>query len=195
MALIRPLRGKTPQIGPGTFVAETAVIIGDVTIGESCSIWYHAVIRGDVHFIRIGNRTNIQDGAILHCTYQRAPLEIGEEVTIGHGAIVHGCRIGNRVLVGMGAIILDHAEVADEVLIAAGALVPQGARLESGYLYAGIPARPIRLLSPEQIETLRESAIRYIGYKEWYEKSELIETHPVLREGMDVAPPGLEPGS
>lgn len=172
MAIIRPLLGKVPQIGKNTFLAETAVVIGDVVIGEECSIWYHVVIRGDVHFIRIGNRTNIQDGAVLHCTYQTAPLIIGDEVTIGHGAIVHGCTIGNRVLIGMGAIVLDHAEIPDNTLIAAGALVPQHAKLEAGYLYAGIPARPIKPLSPEQIENLKDYASRYVMYKGWYEPIE-----------------------
>lgn len=174
MAIIRPLRGHTPIIGEGTFLAETAVVIGDVVIGRECSLWYHVVVRGDVHFIRIGDRTNIQDGAVLHCTYQQAPLEIGNEVTIGHGAIVHGCRIGNRVLIGMGAIVLDHAEVPDDVLIAAGALIPQGAKLESGWLYAGVPARPIKPLSPDQLETLPRYANRYVMYKEWY-RSEVAE--------------------
>lgn len=180
MAIIRTLLGHTPRIGEGTFLAETAVIIGDVVIGRECSLWYHVVVRGDVHFIRIGDRTNIQDGAILHCTYQKAPLEIGEEVTIGHGAIVHGCRIGNRVLIGMGAIVLDHAEVPDDVLIAAGALIPQGARLESGWLYAGVPARPIKPLSPDQLESLRLYADRYVMYKEWYrsEAAEPSSEHP-----------------
>lgn len=168
MAIIRSLLGHTPQIGEGTFLAETAVIIGDVVIGRECSLWYHVVVRGDVHYIRIGDRTNIQDGAILHCTYQKAPLEIGDDVTIGHGAIVHGCRIGNRVLVGMGAIVLDHAEVPDDVLIAAGALISQGAKLESGWLYAGVPARPIKRLSPDQLESLSLYASRYVMYKEWY---------------------------
>lgn len=168
MAIIRSLLGHTPQIGEGTFLAETAVIIGDVVIGRECSLWYHVVVRGDVHYIRIGDRTNIQDGAILHCTYQKAPLEIGDDVTIGHGAIVHGCHIGNRVLVGMGAIVLDHAEVPDDVLIAAGALIPQGAKLESGWLYAGVPARPIKPLSPDQLESLSLYASRYVMYKEWY---------------------------
>ena len=168
MAIIRSLLGHTPILGEGTFLAETAVVIGDVVIGRECSLWYHVVVRGDVHYIRIGDRTNIQDGAILHCTYQQAPLEIGDEVTIGHGAIVHGCRIGNRVLVGMGAIVLDHAEVPDDVLIAAGALIPQGAKLESGWLYAGVPARPIKPLSPDQLESLRLYAGRYVMYKEWY---------------------------
>ncbi|MEN3040835.1 MAG: gamma carbonic anhydrase family protein [Bacteroidia bacterium] len=173
MPIIRPLLGKMPQIGKNTFIAETAVIIGDVVIGDSCSIWYNVVIRGDVHAIRIGHRTNIQDGAILHCTYQQAPLTIGDEVTIGHGAIVHGCTIGNRVLVGMGAIILDHAYVPDDVLIAAGALVPEGMKLESGYLYAGIPARLVKPLSPEQIESLKLYASRYVMYKTWYEDQHL----------------------
>ncbi len=168
MAIIRSLLGHTPILGEGTFLAETAVVIGDVVIGRECSLWYHVVVRGDVHYIRIGDRTNIQDGAVLHCTYQQAPLEIGDEVTIGHGAIVHGCRIGNRVLVGMGAIVLDHAEVPDDVLIGAGALIPQGAKLESGWLYAGVPARPIKPLSPDQLESLRLYAGRYVMYKEWY---------------------------
>ncbi|MCS7162907.1 MAG: gamma carbonic anhydrase family protein [Bacteroidia bacterium] len=169
MAIIRAIQGKTPQIGPETFLAETAVIIGDVVLGSQCSVWYHAVVRGDVHYIRVGDRTNIQDGAILHCTYQKAPLEIGSEVTIGHRAVVHGCRIGNRVLIGMGAIILDQAEIPDEVFIAAGALIPPGARLESGYLYAGIPARAVRPLTPEERADLRGYAHRYIYYKSWYE--------------------------
>ncbi|MCS7188368.1 MAG: gamma carbonic anhydrase family protein [Bacteroidia bacterium] len=169
MALIRPLLGKVPRIGEGTFLAETAVIIGDVEIGRDCSIWYNVVIRGDVHYIRIGERTNVQDGAILHCTYQKAPLEIGDEVTIGHGAIVHGCRIGNRVLVGMGSIILDHVEVPDEVLIAAGALIPPSTKLERGYLYAGVPARAIKPLSPDEIDQLGSYAARYLMYKSWYQ--------------------------
>lgn len=176
MPVIRPLLGKVPQIAKDTFIAETAVIIGDVVIGEACSIWYHVVIRGDVHFIRIGNRTNVQDGAVLHCTYQQAPLQIGNDVTIGHGAIVHGCTIGDRVLVGMGAIVLDHAVVEDDVLIAAGALVPQGAHLESGYLYAGIPARPIKQLSLEQMSGLKEYASRYVMYKDWYTAPSSIQT-------------------
>ncbi len=171
MAIIRPLLGKSPQIGPDTFVAETAVIIGDVVIGQACSIWYHVVIRGDVHYIRIGNRTNIQDGAILHCTYQKAPLEIGDEVTIGHGAIVHGCKIGNRVLIGMGAIILDHVEIPDQTLIAAGALVPEGMKLQPHYLYAGIPAKPIKPLSEAHLESLQVYASRYVMYKEWYKQN------------------------
>ncbi len=173
MAIIRPLLGKTPQIGADTFIAETAVIIGDVVIGEACSIWYHVVIRGDVHYIRIGNRTNIQDGAILHCTYQKAPLEIGDEVTIGHGAIVHGCKIGNRVLIGMGAILLDHAEIPDQTLIAAGALVPEGMKLQPGYLYAGIPAKPIKPLSEAHLTSLEAYASRYVMYKEWYKQTAL----------------------
>ncbi|MCS6790224.1 MAG: gamma carbonic anhydrase family protein [Bacteroidia bacterium] len=176
MPIIRPLLGKVPQIGQDTFIAENAVIIGDVVIGRECSIWYNVVIRGDVHFIRIGDRTNIQDGAILHCTYQKASLEVGNEVTVGHGAILHGCRIGDRVLVGMGAIVLDHAQVEEEVLIAAGALVPQGAKLNSGFLYAGVPARAIRPLSPEERKELAAYAQRYLFYKSWYGTPPLEET-------------------
>jgi carbonic anhydrase/acetyltransferase-like protein (isoleucine patch superfamily) len=172
MPIIRPLLGKIPQIGPNTFLAETAVIIGDVVIGESCSIWYHVVIRGDVHYIRIGDRTNVQDGAILHCTYQKAPLEIGSEVTIGHGAIVHGCKIGNRVLIGMGSIILDHAEIPDETLIAAGALVPEGMKLQPRYLYAGVPAKPVKPLSDAHLESLAAYASRYVMYKDWYTQAD-----------------------
>lgn len=171
MALIRALRNKTPRIGKDVFLAETAVIIGDVEIGDSCSIWYHTVVRGDVHYIRIGRGTNVQDGAILHCTYQKAPLEIGKEVTIGHGAIIHGCIIGNRVLIGMGAIVLDLAHIPDEVIIAAGALVPPKAQLQSGYVYAGIPAKPLRPLSEEDKHSLYEYASRYQMYKTWYAPS------------------------
>ncbi|MCS6895487.1 MAG: gamma carbonic anhydrase family protein [Bacteroidia bacterium] len=178
MPIIRPLLGKVPQIGPDTFIAENAVLIGDVVIGAACSIWYNVVIRGDVNAIRVGNRTNIQDGAILHCTYQKAPLKIGDDVTIGHGAIVHGCTIGSRVLVGMGAIILDHAEVPDDTLIAAGALIPQGMKLESGYLYAGVPARAVKPLSAEQIESISLYAARYVMYKDWYTQKAF--SHPEL---------------
>lgn len=171
MALIRALGDKTPRIGKDVFLAETAVIIGDVEIGDFCSIWYHTVVRGDVHYIRIGEGTNVQDGAILHCTYQKAPLEIGREVTIGHGAIIHGCIIGNRVLIGMGAIVLDLAHIPDEVIIAAGALVPSKAQLQSGYVYAGIPAKPLRPLSEEDKHSLHEHAARYQMYKTWYAPS------------------------
>ena len=124
MALVRTLNGITPRFGEDCFLAETAVVIGDVEMGAQCSIWYHAVVRGDVHRIRIGDRVNIQDGAVLHCTYQRAELTIGNDVSIGHRAIVHGCTIQDKVLVGMGAIVMDHADIGSGSVIAAGAVVP-----------------------------------------------------------------------
>jgi len=165
--IILPCHDITPSFGNNTYVAENATIIGDVQIGSECSIWFQAVIRGDVHSIRIGNKTNIQDGAILHCTYKKASLKIGNEVSIGHGAIVHGCTVEDRVLIGMGARVLDHAFIASDVIIAAGALVLENFQTEPGYLYAGVPAKKIKPLSPEQIEGLQKTAQQYVMYSQW----------------------------
>jgi carbonic anhydrase/acetyltransferase-like protein (isoleucine patch superfamily) len=168
MALIRTVRGFTPKIGENVFLAETAVIIGEVEIADHSSIWYHAVVRGDVHWIKIGRQTNIQDGAIVHCTYQKAPTTIGNHVTIGHGAIVHGCTLYDYVLVGMGAKILDHAVVPENCIIAAGALVLERSVLESGYLYAGMPAQKIKPLTEAQLAGLRRYADNYVMYSQWF---------------------------
>jgi carbonic anhydrase/acetyltransferase-like protein (isoleucine patch superfamily) len=168
MALIKTLRGHTPNIADGVFLAENAVIIGEVTLGANASVWYNVVIRGDVHYINIGAETNVQDGAIIHCTYQRAPTTIGNRVTIGHGAIIHGCTIDDSVLVGMGAIILDHAHIPSDVIIAAGSLVLTNQKLESGFLYAGVPAKKVKPLTPEQITGIQTYADHYIMYSRWF---------------------------
>ncbi|MDR1984791.1 MAG: gamma carbonic anhydrase family protein [Prevotellaceae bacterium] len=167
MALIRAVRGFDPKIGKGCFVAETAVIIGDVTIGDDCSIWYGAVLRGDVNTIIVGNRVNIQDGAVLHTLYQRSIVEIGDDVSIGHNAIIHGAKVGNNVLIGMGAILMDNAVIPDNTIIAAGALILSNAVLEPG-VYAGLPAKKVKDIDEKSIEMARKNAAGYIMYKEWF---------------------------
>jgi carbonic anhydrase/acetyltransferase-like protein (isoleucine patch superfamily) len=168
MALIRSVKGIQPRFGSNCFIAENATVVGDVTIGDDCSLWFNAVVRGDVNSIRIGNKVNIQDGAIIHCTYQKANTVIGNNCSIGHGAIVHGCELKDHVLVGMGAIIMDHAIVHPHVIIAAGALVPENAILETGFVYAGIPARKLKPLTPEQLQLLDELPDRYNMYAGWF---------------------------
>jgi len=171
MALIKTVRGKTPSWGKNCFLAENATLTGDIEMGDDCSIWFQAVLRGDVNSIRIGNKVNIQDGAVVHCTYQKTKTTIGNSVSIGHRALVHGCTIGNKVLVGMGAIIMDNAVVPDNCLIAAGALILENAQLESNAVYAGVPAKKIKSLSPElfknEIERIAEA---YMMYASWYEE-------------------------
>lgn len=175
MAYIKEVRGHTPSIGEGTFVADTAVIVGDVTIGRDSSIWFNAVLRGDVNTITIGDRTNIQDGAVIHTLYDGSPhpsqTHIGNDVSVGHNAIIHGGIIGDNCLIGMGAIILDNAEVPSGCIIAAGALVLSNAKLEPDSLYAGIPARKIRTVTPEQREhIIKRTAHDYRMYASWYEE-------------------------
>lgn len=169
MALIKSVRGSNPQFGKNVYLAENATIIGDVVMGDNCSVWFQAVLRGDVHSIRIGNKVNIQDGAVIHCTYQRAPTTIGNNVSIGHRAIVHGCTLNDNVLVGMGAIVMDHAVVEENVLIAAGAVVLENSRLESGHIYAGVPARKVKALSPEKFkDNIERIANNYLKYSSWF---------------------------
>ena len=169
MALILPVEGISPRFGSNCFLAENATVVGDVVMGDDCSVWFQAVVRGDVHYIRMGDRVNVQDGAILHCTYRKAPLEIGSRVSIGHRAIVHGCTIMDNVLVGMGAIVMDHAVVEPNVLIAAGAIVLENSRLESGHVYAGIPARKVKPLSEEQFrDTIGRITDNYVFYADWF---------------------------
>ena len=169
---IRTFQGVTPSLGERVFIDDTCVVLGDVALGDDCSVWPMAVIRGDVHRIRIGARTSVQDGCVLHCTHASdynpggQPLVIGDEVTIGHQATLHGCKIGNRVLVGMGAVVLDGVVVEDEVIIAAGAMVPPGKVLESGHVYAGNPARPLRELKPAEREFFAYSAANYVKLKD-----------------------------
>lgn len=169
MALIKPVRGIHPVFGEQCYLAENATIVGDVVMGDQCSVWFQAVVRGDVHHIRIGNKVNIQDGAIIHCTYQKAPTHIGNNVSIGHRAIVHGCTVHNDVLIGMGAIVMDGAIVPSNTLVAAGAIVTEGMVLESGYIYAGIPARKLKPISPEVFaDTIHRISNNYIMYAEWF---------------------------
>ena len=167
MAIIRPLRGFTPKIGKNCFIAENAVIIGDVTIGDDCSIWYGVVLRGDVNTIKIGNRVNIQDNASVHTLYQRSVTVIGDDVSVGHNAVVHGAKVGNDVLVGMGAVLMDNAEIADGSIIAAGAVVLSDQKLEPG-VYAGVPAKKVKEGSEKVTAAAHRNAQGYLMYKDWY---------------------------
>jgi carbonic anhydrase/acetyltransferase-like protein (isoleucine patch superfamily) len=171
MALIKSVRGHSPQFGEDCFLAETAVVIGDVIMGNQCSVWYNAVVRGDVHFIRIGNKVNIQDGAIIHCTFETAPTTIGNNVSIAHNAIVHGCTIDDNVLVGMGAIIMDNARVGSNSIIAAGSVVLENTVIEPGSVYGGTPARKIKAINEELTShLLSRISNNYIRYAGWYKE-------------------------
>ena len=166
--IVRPYEGKEPRLGARVFVADNAAIIGDVQIGDDCSIWYGAVIRGDVHSIRIGARTNIQDNCVVHVTQRTHPVTIADEVTIGHGAIAHGCTIERAALIGMGSRVLDGAVVGELALVGAGALVPEGMRVPPRTLVIGVPARVKRELTREEITLLEQSWKNYVGYKDRY---------------------------
>lgn len=168
MAIIKELKGDTPVIGERTFLAETATLIGTVSMGDDCSIWYGAVLRGDVGAIRLGDRVNVQDNAVLHATYRQSECIVGNDVSIGHGANVHGCMIGNDVIIGMGAIVMDNTIVPDGTIIAAGAVVPANQKLEPG-IWAGIPARKIKDGSEAVREKAHANAEHYLHYKTWYE--------------------------
>ncbi len=169
--MIRSLKGVRPKMGKGCFLAENAVVVGDVVMGDECSIWYNAVIRGDVHYIRMGNRVNVQDGAVIHCTYKKAPTNIGNNVSIAHGAIVHGCTIHDNVLVGMGSIIMDDCVIESNTIIAAGAVVTKGTRVPEGSVFAGMPARKIKDIDPEHIEgEIKRIANSYVKYASWYDE-------------------------
>jgi len=169
--LILAVKGVMPVIGHNCFLAPNATITGDVHLGNRCTVWFQAVIRGDVHSIRIGEQTNIQDGAIIHATYHKASTQIGSRVSIGHQAMIHGCTLHDHVLVGMGAIILDNAVVESYCLIAAGSVVLEGTVCESGHLYAGVPARKIKPLTEEQKALIDRTAEHYVDYASWYEFS------------------------
>ena len=172
--MIRSFKDKHPQIGEHCFIDDSAVVIGDVVLGDDCSIWPMTVIRGDTNSIRIGKKTNIQDGSVLHVTHagrfspEGAPLVIGDEVTVGHKALLHGCQIGNRCLIGMGSIIADNAIVEDHVIVGSGALVAPGKRLQSGYLYIGNPARQVREITDEEREMISYLADHYQGHIDDY---------------------------
>ena len=173
MSIIKSLRGKTPVFGQNCFIAETAVIIGDTTIGDNCSIWYGSVLRGDVHYIKVGNNVNIQDNAVIHATFEKSPTNIGSNVSIAHGAIVHGCTIHDNVLIGMNAVILDDAVIHSNSIIAAGAIVIKGSIIESGSVYGGSPAKKIKDISPELVEgEINRIANNYHKYAGWYKDTE-----------------------
>ncbi|WP_242916132.1 gamma carbonic anhydrase family protein [Pontibacter liquoris] len=168
MPLILPVKGVKPQMGQDCFIAENATMVGDVQLGNECSVWFNAVIRGDVNSIRIGDKTNIQDGAVIHCTFEKAATTVGNNVSIGHRAIVHGCTVADNVLIGMGAIVMDHAVVQQNCIIAAGAIVLENTVCESGWIYAGIPARKVKQLSAEQVAGLDKVANNYVMYSGWF---------------------------
>lgn len=169
MALIKSLNGISPKIGKNCFLAETATVIGDVEIGDNCSLWFGAIVRGDVHYIKIGNKVNIQDGVVIHCTYKKSPVNIGNNVSIAHNATVHGCTIKDNVLIGMNAVILDDAVVESNTIIAAGSVVTKGTIVESGSIYAGIPAKKIKDISAELLKgEIQRIADSYIMYASWY---------------------------
>lgn len=170
MALIKSVKGVIPKFGNNVFLAENATVVGDVVMGDDCSVWFNAVVRGDVHSIRIGNRCNIQDGAVIHCTYQKASTMIGNNVSIAHNAVVHGCVIEDSVLIGMGAIVMDHAVIGSGSIIAAGAIVLQNTKVEPGSIYAGNPAKKIKEVSPEQAEVFMRTANNYVMYATWFDK-------------------------
>jgi carbonic anhydrase/acetyltransferase-like protein (isoleucine patch superfamily) len=171
MALIKTLRNIHPQFGKSCYLAENATVIGDVVMGDDCSVWFNAVVRGDVNSIRIGNRVNIQDGAIIHCTFQTAPTTIGNSVSIGHQAMVHGCTLHDNVLIGMGAIVMDHVVVHSGSIIAAGAVVLENSVVESGWIWAGVPAKPVKQVSAELVSgQINRIANNYVMYKGWYEE-------------------------
>lgn len=168
MPLILPVKEVYPRIAEHCFLAENATVVGDVEIDTHCSVWFNAVVRGDVNYIRIGKYTNIQDGVVIHGTYETAPTEIGSFVNIGHKALVHGCTISDHVLIGMGAIVLDRAVIEPYTIIAAGAVVLEGMRCEGGYIYAGIPAKQVKPITPTQQLLLDELPERYVMYSSWF---------------------------
>jgi carbonic anhydrase/acetyltransferase-like protein (isoleucine patch superfamily) len=170
MALVLPVEDQFPRWGDNCFVAPNATIVGDVVMGDECSIWFNAVLRGDVNSIRIGNRVNIQDGAVVHCTYKKTKAIIGNNVSIGHNAIVHGCTIHDNVLIGMGSIVMDNAQVNSNTIIAAGAVVLEGTICDEGAVYAGVPAKKVKDISPEKVEgEINRIAKNYLGYSKWFE--------------------------
>ena len=169
MAIIKSVRGFSPKMGNNCFIADNATIVGDVICGDDCSFWFNTVVRGDVNSIRLGNKVNVQDGAVIHCTYEKTKTLVGNNVSIGHNAIVHGCTIKNDVLVGMGAIIMDDAVVESNVLIGAGAVVLERTKLESGFIYGGVPAKKLKPLTKENFQHyIGRIANNYVLYASWF---------------------------
>ena len=171
MALIRPVRGFTPEIGKDCFLAENAAIIGDVVMGDECSIWYGTILRGDVNSIRIGNRVNIQDGSVLHTLYQKSTIEIGDDVSIGHNVVIHGAKIRDFALIGMGAIVMDDAEVGEGALVAAGSVVLGKTKIGPNEMWAGAPAKFVKMVEPEKAKEMNQKIARnYLMYSKWYDQ-------------------------
>lgn len=171
MPIIKQVNGKHPQIPEDCHIAENATIVGEVTMGNQCSVWFNAVIRGDVHYIKMGNKVNVQDGAVIHATYQKSPTNIGNNVSIGHNAIVHGCTIHDNVLIGMGSIVMDDCVVESNSIIAAGAVVTQNTRVEAGSIYAGVPAKKVKNISQELISgEIERIANNYLKYSSWFKE-------------------------
>ena len=168
MATILAVKGKLPQIGSDCFIAPNCTLVGDITIGDHCSIWFNAVVRGDVNYIRIGDYSNIQDNVTIHGTYEKNGTDVGNYVNIGHNAIIHGCVIDDYVLIGMGAIVMDKAHIQSNVIIAAGSVVLENSICESGYLYAGVPAKKIKPLTDEQLNLLKKLPHNYVLYSSWF---------------------------
>jgi len=167
--IIKELNGLSPRYGKECFFAENAVLVGDVVMGDFCSVWYHAVIRGDVHYIKMGNKVNVQDGAVIHATYKTSPTNIGNNVSIGHNALVHGCTIQDNVLIGMGAIVMDDCVIESNSIIAAGAVLTKNTHVPSGTIFAGVPAKKVKDISPELITgEIERIADNYITYAGWY---------------------------
>jgi len=173
MSIILPVNGVSPQFGDNCYIAPNATVVGQVTMGSDCSVWFNAVIRGDVNSITMGNKVNVQDGAVIHCTYQRAATKIGNNVSIGHNAIVHGCVIEDNVLIGMGAIVMDNCKVGTNSIIAAGAVVLEKTNIEPGSIYAGVPAKKVKDVSPEMISgEIDRIANNYVLYSGWFQDAE-----------------------
>jgi len=171
MATILSLQGKDPQFGENCFIAPNATIAGDVTMGNECSIWFNAVLRGDVHYIKMGNKVNVQDGAVIHCTYLKHPTTIGNNVSIGHNALVHGCTIHDNVLIGMGSIVMDGCVIHSNSIVAAGAVVLEGTIVEEGSIYAGVPAKKVKMVSEAMITgEINRIANNYVKYSSWFEE-------------------------
>lgn len=171
MAIIKPLRGFTPVIGKDCFLADNAVVIGDVIMGDECSIWFSTVLRGDVNSIRIGNRVNVQDGSVLHTLYQKSTIEIGDDVSIGHNVVIHGAKIRDYALIGMGAVVMDNAEVGEGAIVAAGSVVLSRTKIGPHELWAGTPAKFVKMVEPEKAKEMNEKIARnYLMYSKWYDE-------------------------
>jgi len=169
--IIKPVNGNHPHIPADCFIAENATIVGEVSMGNQCSVWFNAVVRGDVHYIKMGNKVNVQDGAVIHATYQKSPTNIGNNVSIGHNAIVHGCTIHDNVLIGMGSIVMDDCVVESNSIIAAGAVVTKNTHVASGSIYVGVPARKVKDISEELIGgEIHRIAENYINYSAWFKE-------------------------